>query len=206
MSELTQPQTKVAEGATVPQKIIAVTDTERNKWGCPYCGYRSGNMSISGNGCGYWRCGECGKSCCLLAEGVTRATISTAGVYPELQEHPRKGTPARGRPDTRPEGGGEFFGSRGIGLDVINKCFVCGTGLKDLYSPNIAAFVQHKDAGDRIVAMFGGRARLDYRENYPDRIQLKVGTCKLHKPHLEALDNLVADGVLTADKIKEAIG
>jgi hypothetical protein len=116
-------------------------------------------MPISGGGAAIWACGseECGKTCCVLAKGVTKSTIGFGDFYPELQEHPRRGIPSHGRPDKKPENEGEFFHSRGIGLDNCT-CFVCGTHDRDgkghTMLNNIAAFVQCKEAGERVVAMF----------------------------------------------------
>jgi hypothetical protein len=85
------------------------------------------------------------------------------------------------------------FSPRGIGLDVCPCCFVCGTQERNQgsnhYLNNIAAFVDSKEEGEKIVGMFNGKARLDYREREPNRIQLKVGACDKHLPNLELLYN-----------------
>lgn len=185
---------------------IAIATRELNQWGCPHCGYRSGSAPIQGDGCAVWSCGECQKSCVILADGMEEATMGFAnGVHPKLQPHPRAGTPSHGRPDTRPEGGGEWFNSRGLGTDVTPGCFICeGPGG---YHTNISGFVQCKEAGERVVAMFGGKgAWLDYRERYPDRVQVKVGACKGHKENLERLHASVReDGILTEERLKTAL-
>lgn len=189
---------------------IAVNVEEMRQFGCPQCGYRSGTTPVSGGGAAVWECGECEYSCVILGEGVTKSPIglgtSKGTVYPELQDHPRRGTPAHGRPDKSPEGDGEYFASRGIGLDQTPGCFVCGGGV-GLFS-NIAAFVQCKEAGERVVGMFGGKgARMDYREYEPDRVQVKIGACDTHKPNLKKLHELTsaaADGVITTEMIEEA--
>ncbi|OGZ29899.1 MAG: hypothetical protein A2562_02160 [Candidatus Nealsonbacteria bacterium RIFOXYD1_FULL_39_11] len=184
------------------QTIIAVSVNELNKFGCPHCGYRSGAMPVSGGGSGVWQCGECGKTCCVLAEGVVKSTIGFNGEYPELQSHPRRGTPAHGRPDNKPDSGGEFFRSRGIGLDDCS-CFVCGTKGHPMLH-NIAAFVQCKEAGERVVTMIGQGAVLDYREYEPDRVQVKVGACDAHYANLEELDRLVSSGTISTNVVKMA--
>lgn len=190
------------------QQPIAVSEKDHGDFGCPYCGYRSGYSPISGATTAVVVCGECKRSCAVLAEGVTKSTIGFGEFYPELQQHPRKGTPAHGKPDKRPEGGGEFFSSRGIGLDSCT-CFVCKTHDRDgkghTMLNNIAAFVQCREAGVRVVAMFPLGARLDYRDFEPDYVQVKVGACDEHLPNLERLDKLVKDGVIKPEMVTAAI-
>jgi len=72
---------------------------------------------------------------------------------------------------------------------------------------NIAAFVQCKDAGQRVVDMFKHGAWLDYRVSEPDRVQVKVGACDKHKKNLQKLDELTssADGVITSEMIETAV-
>lgn len=79
------------------------------------------------------------------------------------------------------------FSPRGIGSDSVPACFVCGETSGSGCMDNIAAFVASKEEGERIVAWFRGRARLDYREYEPNRIQVKVGVCKEHREQLEQL-------------------
>ena len=192
--------------------VLAVSLAALESWGCPNCGYRSGNPAISGHGGLVWRCGECGETCIGLAGGMTVSPFGFASgdgldEYPTLSVHPRQGTPAHGRPDTRPEGGGEFFSSRGIGLDNTPGCFVCGGG--ERMRNNIAAFVQCRAAGERVVAMFASGARLDYRAFEPDRVQVKIGACSTHLPNLQRLHDLIGRGdergVITAEMIAEAV-
>lgn len=192
------------EGRTY--EAIAVSDFEMSRYGCPHCGYRSGYTPISCGSTSVWRCGECEKMCYVLSEGCVESN-STPPV--KLQPHPRKGIPAHGRPDKRPEGGGEFFRSRGIGLDICT-CFICGTndrtGKGETYLNNIAAYVQCRAAGERIVEMFKRGARLDYREYEPDYVQVKIGACNKHLKNLKKLDQLTKDGVITEEIISQSGG
>ncbi len=189
-------------------KIFAVALDEFVKWGCPHCGFRSGTSPISVRGSSLWQCGECGKGCIILSIGVVKSSIGIGGedstIYPELTNHPRKGIPAHGKHDIRPGGGGEFFRSRGIGTDVTPGCFVCGgeTG----YHQNIAAFVECKEAGERVVSLFPTGARLDWREFEPDRVQVKIGACNKHVMNLKVLEIAVTEskGVITEDMVKTA--
>lgn len=94
--------------------------------------------------------------------------------------------------------------SRGIGLDVTPGCFVCG-GKRKLYN-NVSGFMRSKDAGERVVAMFENGAWLDYRENEPNWIQVKVGACDKHLDNLKRLHDLTKQekGIITAQIITEA--
>jgi hypothetical protein len=186
------------------QKIVAVSGTEHDEFGCPYCGYRSGYYRLSCQGTYCWECGECNKGCAVLADGLTKSVIGFGEdkYYPDLQDHPRRGIPKHGRSDERPAGGGEFFRSRGIGLDTTPGCFVCG-GETCLHH-NIAAHVRTKAAGERILDMFQTGAWLDWRERSPDYVQVKVGACETHLPNLSYIHSLVEDGILTEDIVKAA--
>lgn len=102
------------------------------------------------------------------------------------------------------------FGSRGIGLDVCPCCFVCGGKQRhegaNPYLHNIAAFMASKSDGEKAVEWFNGRARLDFRENEPDWIQVKVGACDAHLGNLRALDKSTRRyGVIRLKDIADAM-
>jgi hypothetical protein len=102
----------------------------------------------------------------------------------------------------------EQFSSRGIGQEWNLHCFVTGTPPKgdvDL-KPNIAAFVESRQAGERVVAMFNGLARLDYRPHEPNWIQVKVGVLPEHIDALRELDRLTREGgdVISPEIIAQA--
>ena len=88
----------------------------------------------------------------------------------------------------------EYWSPRGIGGSAYD-CFVCGRkhetyydAEKDQYfAADIAGFVRSKEAGQRVVDMFGGLAYLDFRPSEPDWIQVKVGCCPDHEKNLELL-------------------
>lgn len=84
----------------------------------------------------------------------------------------------------------ESFHSRGIGLEAHLPCLVTGMPIPDglRFIPNISGFVTSKESGERVVAMFGGRARLDFRPHEPRWIQVKVGTLESHRLALELID------------------
>ena len=92
--------------------------------------------------------------------------------------------------DDEKQGESIHFGSRGIGLDGCQGCFVCGR--EKPYLHNLAAFVNSKEDGETAVSWFSrgvlGGARLDFRPSEPKWIQVKVGACDLHRPNLELLD------------------
>ena len=88
------------------------------------------------------------------------------------------------------------FKSRGVGMDVIGKCFVCGCRTPGV-TPNIAAFVDSKEDGEVVVSFFReGSARLDYRDFEPNWIQVKIGACEKHEPCLEELTALTRHGTI----------
>lgn len=184
--------------------VIAVSFKDFEKYGCPYCGYRSGSNSLSGRGAATFECGECRNTSIMLGEGVEMSPfgIGDPPVYPKLQKHPREGTPSHGNADTKPEIGGEFFRSRGIGLDITPGCFVCG-GDQTMYN-NIAAYVNTKEAGERILVFFKSGAWLDYRPQSPDYVQVKIGACDKHKDKLKKLNALCNDGIITEEKVADA--
>ena len=194
------------------KETIVVKLKDVNEYGCPYCGYRSYSMTMSAHYTAILVCGEC-KRQFLAFDG--EGTVSGIGLgvsdetgetfYPKVQEHPRKGTPSHGAKDEQPESGGEFFNSRGIGVDFDLPCFVCGGEKKT--RANISGSACCKAAGERIVKMFRGLAKLDYRPSEPDYVQVKVGACKHHEEELNRLDKtLGTEGIVTAAGIKLAIG
>jgi hypothetical protein len=170
-------------GKSSPRPAYSVSDMQ--KWGCPACGYRSGTTPMSMGGAATWTCGDCSAGCIILNDGLKETPASWLNPTGVLTRHPREGTEAHGSPDKRPPEGGEFLHARPIGKDWVPACFVCGKPLE--LAPNIAAFVQCKEAGERVVKLFEGRARLDYREYEPDRIQVKIGVCEDHGDQLEEL-------------------
>jgi hypothetical protein len=82
-----------------------------------------------------------------------------------------------------------------VGLDDTNGCFVCGETRHNGYCRNISGFVPTLLAGTWLEHWFGNKgARLDYRDAYPHRIQLKVGSCDLHLPALESMAREIVGG------------
>ena len=84
----------------------------------------------------------------------------------------------------------EYWTLRGIGSDWV-PCMV--TGKPEALRPNLSGFVTSKEAGERIVTMFGGRARLDYRDYEPNWIQVKVGVNKEYEEVLRRLERAVSE-------------
>lgn len=199
---------------------IAVSFKEFEVSGCPHCGYRSGYSRMSGQGATVWSCADCGVGCVILAEGVEVSPVGFGRedretIYPKLQPHPRRGIPKHGEKDEKPEGGGEFFSARGLGMDNSPGCFVCGGEESDdprfkyrmVMLSNVAGFVRCKAAGERLVEMFGGKGCwMDYRDFEPDRVQVKIGACEKHKANLEKFARMaeVGERVVTKEIIEEA--
>ncbi len=189
---------------TVRYIPVAISIKEAEQFGCPYCGFRSSFSPVASLGTELRICGECDGDYAILTDGTTQSAIGfRGGYYPKLSIHPRRGIPCHGRPDIRPEQGGEYFHSRGIGIDTTPGCFVCG-GSTELRI-NLSAHVQCKEAGERIVEMFGYGAAYTYPMLEPDNGQVKVGVCKQHRLNLELLDELTSErGVITVTMIHRA--
>ena len=109
---------------------------------------------------------------------------------------------------------GEKLAVRGIGLDEVPGCFVCGAIWRDeaarkarnSYLSNISAFVKTKEVGEKIVAMFPRGARLDFRPTEPDWIQVKIGACSAHYLLLDRLMRMmVMRDEIDAETVKEII-
>lgn len=79
----------------------------------------------------------------------------------------------------------EYFKARGIGFDWDLTCLV--TGEQRSVMPNVSGFVRSREAGERVVALFSGRAFLDFRASEPRWCQVKVGVIEEHKEVLERL-------------------
>jgi len=96
-----------------------------------------------------------------------------------------------------------YWSPRGIGMDSV-PCFVTKKMECDLRS-NISGFVSSREDAQRVVNIFGGYARLDYREREPNWIQVKVG---VEKEHSEVLDRLMVacnDAILTPKRLAWAV-
>lgn len=96
-----------------------------------------------------------------------------------------------------------YWSPRGIGCDSV-PCFVTKNSKFDL-RPNISGFVSSREDGQKVVDMFGGYARLDYREHEPNWIQVKVGVEKEHEEMLDRLMIAINDGILTPKRLAWAI-
>ena len=93
-----------------------------------------------------------------------------------------------------------------IGKEGNLPDFVTGQKPSGDLKDHISGFVDSKEAGERIVAMFGGAARLDYSPSEPTAIQVKVGALPEHELQLRELHNLVreAGNTITPEIIEKA--
>lgn len=223
--------TTLAEKRKTNRGIIAISNSEYQKHGCPYCNYKYGSSHMSGGGGAPVNCTnkECRKSFMVVADELKRATIGIGKdgamimglrvskpdpdadpnvIYPWVLDHPRADKEAWVHEDSGPnEDGSENFSSRGVGYDGGACCFVTGQELPH-GGPNIAGYVGYKSSGERVVAMFGetGGAWLDYREYEPTYIQVKI-LCHPDQKHcLEKLHELTqaAGRKITPAMIEEA--
>lgn len=96
-----------------------------------------------------------------------------------------------------------YWNARGIGYDSV-PCFVTKK-LERSGRPNISGFVSSREDGDKVKAIFGGYAFVDYRDFEPHRIQVKVGVEKEHEEVLERLMIAVNDGILTPKRLAWAV-
>ena len=94
-------------------------------------------------------------------------------------------------PDVRPDGEGEYWASRGVGV------------------PDISGFVKSKQAGERINMMvdralgtYDHKSFLDYRETEPTWIQYKFHRDEFD---LDKFHKMVKDGIITEDIIKQCV-
>jgi hypothetical protein len=163
--------------------MIAISNSDYQKYGCPKCGCDSSILSRCYTGDTHpVTCRECKENFVILADGLKKSSLGfgyNAG-YPELQEHPRKGTPWHPwiAPDPRPEYG-EYWNPRGIGYDL-------------------SGFVQSKQAGERLLDMVkdvlgkdNPESWLDWREYEPEWIQFKFQDSEfdLEKLKKKVIDN-----------------
>lgn len=184
--------------------MIAISYSDNLRYGCPSCGCNIAIVDNSyGRGTTPVTCEECKTHYVILADGLNKSQIGfgtnkkddkgeTIFDYPELQEHPRKGTPWHPYvwPDPRPEGGGEYWNSRGIGYDL-------------------SGFVKSKKAGERLLEMVKEvlgvekpKTWLDWREYEPKWIQFKFQgeEFDLEKLNKMAIEN---NNILTKEILME---
>lgn len=184
--------------------MLAISILQYENYGCPNCGCDYG---IAGNfiahGTTTVTCRECNLEFVLLADGLE---VSNVGFgrgrkdengkdiieYPKRIPHPRVGIPKHKYifPDPRPEGGGEYWKSRGIGYDL-------------------SGFVKSKPAGERLLEMVkevlgidNPESWLDYRKFEPEWIQFKF---QKEEFDLEKLDKLARENsdILTKEILQE---
>jgi hypothetical protein len=101
----------------------------------------------------------------------------------------------------------ENYRLRPQGLNWI-PCYICHQGGKDKAQPDVAAFVESREAGERVVAMyelFGLHAEIDFRPSEPNWIQVKVGACERHSPNLARLIELCSDNKIDPSKIVKSL-
>ena len=187
--------------------MLAINCEEAVKYGCPNCGcdswirdntYRANQPS--------GKCKSCGVAYQIFAEGITESSVGFGTnrkdyngkqifEYPKLIPHPRRGIPQwhYEEPDIRPESGGEYWNSRGIGYDL-------------------SGFVKSKQAGERILLLVKevlGKDEpaswLDYRKNEPSWIQFKFQKTEFDLKKLDDMTrsngNIITKDILVSCKI-----
>lgn len=101
---------------------LAISMTDMDKWGCPYCGYSQGKIPATAEGTLLWVCLSCTKGSHILRDGLKESGIAflETRIFPRLTNHPREGQPKHSErrvtksheqdsdsQDNRPEGGGD---------------------------------------------------------------------------------------------------
>ncbi len=101
----------------------------------------------------------------------------------------------------------EKFFSRGIGKEWELPCFVTGAPPESEWDmkQTLSAFVESRESGERIVRMFNGLARVDYRPRDPDWVEVKVAALPEHIEALKTLHRLTRVGkTITPEIIAQA--
>jgi hypothetical protein len=102
----------------------------------------------------------------------------------------------------------ENYHPRGLGTNW-HSCYICNQGGGRFVQTDMAAFVDDRESGERIVEMYktlGLHPVLDYRENQPSHVQVKVGACEKHLPNLEKLMELCStDKKINSAKIIKSL-
>lgn len=181
------------------------------KHGCPHCNYRSSYNNISTYSYSMHTCGSCQKGFTIVHK--------KEGLNNMILEHPLKQNLAKGREDKRPNvKNAEYFATRGVGLENLEYCIYCNDDKNHGLVNNISGFIRTYEAGERLLKWFKPHpdkenvsklkklgVYLDYRENYPDRIQFKIGACNDHLNKLKALNLYVAQaGYISKDLINKS--
>ena len=129
-----------------------------------------------------FRCPKCKNECFIVPK--EKGNDYTISMTTEKQREDARLAPERAqKPHIQAR-------TRGIGKDYCT-CFMCKDGEKKLMH-NIAMFVNSKLEGEAIVQHFQYGAWLDYRENEPNWIQVKVGACNSHYDLLAQLDHVIS--------------
>ncbi|MBI4020889.1 MAG: hypothetical protein HY369_01465 [Candidatus Aenigmarchaeota archaeon] len=110
--------------------------------------------------------------------------------------------PRRDGRDARPKSGEYFRGCRVVGITLTRGCFVCG-GYANFRSA-ARARVTCVNAGERVVALFDGAARVSRNDPDSEAAQVTVGACDKHLKNLAALVRLTKNDIITARKIRRA--
>ena len=102
----------------------------------------------------------------------------------------------------------ETYIPRGFGENWL-PCYICNLGGNRVVQTDMSAFVDNKESGERIIAMYtrlGLNSKLDYRTHESNYVQVKVGACDEHRSNLEKLMNLCSkDKKISNEKIVKSL-
>lgn len=92
---------------------------------------------------------------------------------------------------------------KGIGTHWTNGCFVCGGKCDGLYN-SVTLIVDSTINADKLCNMFTVGAKSDVTPYGANNIQVFIGGCDVHLPHLYYLYLLAQSGMLNASLIELA--
>ena len=192
---------------TVPQapvaRFVTLSAGDVRDYGCPYCGFFSEiAMPLPTAGGALVTCTSllCSEHFVALAPGLKKSPFGYQHqgktIYPRVETHPRRDLPSHGLIDAKPREEAEYFRLDGpVSVTMGIGCAWC-TALQHRFK-GISGWVQCDAAGERIRAMFRGRARVDYR--LADQPKVEVVSCGKHGARLQRLHRRILEdgGILT---------
>ena len=83
---------------TLERKVVAVSVSAFNAYGCPHCGGIFGSSSMSGGGASVWNCADCDQTTNVVNDDLKQSPIGYGSgggetVYPLVEAHPRAHLP-----------------------------------------------------------------------------------------------------------------
>jgi len=176
-------------------KIIAVSSSSFDQWGCIQCGSDSvyNSRGVSGVATVPAKCKECDTEFVLLSHGLTKSNLGFGhpAVYPKLHKHPRIGIPKHQylKPDVVPE---EYDLAGFVKSQLVREQFL------KMFSEII---VEGENKNGTYCFVFGKKTIwLDYRKSEPNWMQLKIGYYSEYMKNIDSLSLLTTNIITTKKK------